>query len=238
MQLGTKGRNDSGGIISSLRAPRHYNMLSLFPTVSVWQSAGGRSAVLSRPACRVSSPVIALDFDSIHAVTNLLADVTAAAPPAKLDTAKAFNDLYAGAKPLVDAAVPELQKAASVAVPEILKGVEEAKPVLAKTASELAPVLEQGAAIVGPVIKDGLFAAGSALGQLAVIAGKAGADLAVTAASSAVVEGSKALNDAAVSSQGSLPGDQKDLVDSVRCRTGPHAPHPRSVASTFRPPRG
>ena len=88
--------------------------------------------------------MVALDYDSFHSVTTLIADAVAA-KPAKLDTAKAFNDLVAGAKPLVDAAVPEIQKAASVAIPEIQKGVEEAKPVLAKTASELAPVVEQGA---------------------------------------------------------------------------------------------
>ena len=199
-------------------------MLAIFPTVSSWQSAGGRSAVLSRPACRVSAPVVALDYDSFHAVTTLIAEV--ADKPGKLDTAKAFNDFVAGTKPLVDAAVPEIQKAANAALPEIQKGVEEAKPVLAKTASELTPVLEQGAAIVGPVLKDGLFAAGTALGQVAVIAGKAGAELAVSAANSAVVEGSKALNDAAASNAAALPGDKKLLVDSVRRRSSPHAPHP------------
>ena len=70
-------------------------MLAIFPTVSSWQSAGGRSAVLSRPACRVSAPVVALDYDSFHSVTTLIADAVAA-KPAKLDTAKAFNDLVAG----------------------------------------------------------------------------------------------------------------------------------------------
>lgn len=199
-------------------------MLAIFPTVSSWQSAGGRSAVLSRPASRVSAPVVALDYDSFHAVTNLIADA-AAAKPAKIDTAKVFSDFVAGTKPLVDAAVPEIQKAASVAIPEIQKGVEEAKPVLAKTASELAPVVEQGAAIVAPVLKDGLIAAGTALGQVAVIAGKAGADLAVTAANEAVNQGTKALNDAAASNAAALPGDKKLLVESVRSRFSPHLTH-------------